>query len=373
MGNSLQRARASFPAKGAPNREVWIDILRIVLTVLVVVGHGAYYNITTAFGGIGYGHLMELSGVSDTIVHKLFNILVDWIYAYHMPVFFALSGILFQKELARNKYSSLGDLSAKKAKRLLFPLLLVWIVWNLPIKLFTGYYEGIPVWGMFLQIIFSRSVSLWFLEALFFSFLIVFFTVRVCRSDALRFVVLAVLCVIGLVIEKAEPYYVPLGNPFKYSLWLWVGMCTDRLIGILKKYRIWDLPGMILLFLADSVLYLLQLKQILPLKTVCSITIHPFILFIILVYVSQLIAGRIRSVDAIGKIVRLSGYSFGIYLYADTFNYVILRLFYNSFGAEGFGSVGISTVILLLRVAAAPLLAAAVIRLLRKLGVRYIT
>ena len=30
------------------------DILRIILVVLVVIGHGTYYNITTKFGGINY-------------------------------------------------------------------------------------------------------------------------------------------------------------------------------------------------------------------------------------------------------------------------------------------------------------------------------
>lgn len=40
-------------------RRYYYDLLRIVLVLLVVVGHGTYYSIITGFGGIHYAELMN--------------------------------------------------------------------------------------------------------------------------------------------------------------------------------------------------------------------------------------------------------------------------------------------------------------------------
>ena len=61
----------------------------------MVIGHGAYYNITTKFGGINYGTMMPDAFISDTMFHKITSILTNFIYTFHMPVFIALSGSLF--------------------------------------------------------------------------------------------------------------------------------------------------------------------------------------------------------------------------------------------------------------------------------------
>lgn len=152
------------------------DILRIILVALVVIGHGTYYNITTKFGGINYGTMMSDASISDTMFHKITSILTNFIYTFHMPAFIALSGSLFSLKKNINTRGTI----IKKTKRLLVPFIAVWIFWNLPVKYFSGYYHGVSIKGMLLQLIFPSCVYLWYLECLFFVFVIASF---VCKLE----------------------------------------------------------------------------------------------------------------------------------------------------------------------------------------------
>ena len=101
-------------------RQLDKDILRIILVILVVIGHGSYYDIITKYGGIKYGQMMELASISDTLFHRLVNSLTRFIYTFHMPLFIALSGSLF---VLKKDLSTMEFIKAK-AKRLLVPFLL---------------------------------------------------------------------------------------------------------------------------------------------------------------------------------------------------------------------------------------------------------
>lgn len=81
--------------------------------------------------------------IQDAGVHKATSLLTEWIYSFHMPAYFCLSGAVFSMELKKNRYSSVSKLIREKAKRLLIPLLFVWLVWNIPIKMLAGYYDGL--------------------------------------------------------------------------------------------------------------------------------------------------------------------------------------------------------------------------------------
>ena len=104
-------------------RRVELDVLRVILAALVVLGHGSFYTLETAFGGVDYSRLMA----GDTFFHEVVTRLSGWIYTFHMPTYFCLSGAVFSLELSRGKYPSLGPLAAAKARRLLMPLCFVWL------------------------------------------------------------------------------------------------------------------------------------------------------------------------------------------------------------------------------------------------------
>ncbi|MBR3602619.1 MAG: acyltransferase family protein [Lachnospiraceae bacterium] len=113
-------------------RQTHCDLLRVFLVILVIIGHGTYYNITTLFGGIEYGTLMKIANIEDANFHKLMSLVTDFIYTFHMPVFIALSGSVYALSNSKNFKTHM----IKKGKRLLIPFFTIWFVWNFPIKFF---------------------------------------------------------------------------------------------------------------------------------------------------------------------------------------------------------------------------------------------
>ncbi|MBR3354985.1 MAG: acyltransferase [Oscillospiraceae bacterium] len=171
--NSQSRAEQS--------RVLRYDYLRVILVVLVVLSHCSYYDIITPFGGINYQSMMLTSGISDTKMHWAIKIVSNYLYSFHMPAFFALSGCLFWKQMELQKWT-LSSLVVKKSKRLILPLLTTWIFWNIPIKYISGYYHGVPFSKVLLQLIFPNRVYLWYLESLFLVFIIVYLIARERRA-----------------------------------------------------------------------------------------------------------------------------------------------------------------------------------------------
>lgn len=96
--------------------------------------------------------------------YKIVALLTDYIYTFHMPIFISLSGSVY----ALPKEKPFKLLVWRKLKRLLIPFITVWIIWNMPLKFFTGYYEGISILGILMQMIFPKDVYLCYLESLFF-------------------------------------------------------------------------------------------------------------------------------------------------------------------------------------------------------------
>ena len=80
-----------------------------------------------------YDYLDIAKGLGILAVVWAHIMLVGWshkvIYAFHMPLFFLISGMLFRRE----KYSSFGQFAGKRAKRLLVPYLIysvvTWGIW----------------------------------------------------------------------------------------------------------------------------------------------------------------------------------------------------------------------------------------------------
>ena len=96
------------------------DSLRIWATCLVIIGHCGYYTITTNYGGIDYSSLYY----KEPIVHHILNLIVAFIYSFHMPLFIGLAGAVFRYT---TKYRNTKILSFIKSKiyRLIIPFIIV--------------------------------------------------------------------------------------------------------------------------------------------------------------------------------------------------------------------------------------------------------
>ena len=337
------------------------DLLRIILVVLVVIGHGTYYDIVTKFGGINYGTMMSNALIPDTIFHKITSILTSFIYTFHMPAFIALSGSLFSLK----KNVSMKEIIVKKAKRLLIPFLAVWFFWNLPIKYFSGYYAGVSIKGMLLQLIFPSCVYLWYLECLFFVFLIASF---ICKLEIKKQIVAVTFCwCMGVVLYKKLDQYHVLGDPLYYLLWFYLGYRLENIIVWLKKHNVWKYSSILGAFLVVCVSFVIdKIAKFPPFHFLSSYVICPFFMLIVLNYMVR--HTKINST----AVKKMSDYGMGIYLYAEPLNYLFLFAFYRLCGIEYFGLELGAAIIYFSRIIITPIIAIGITWILKRFNLKYL-
>lgn len=141
----------------------WIDIARGIGVILVIIGH-----LSKFYEGIG-----------------------QWIYSFHMPLFFALSGILFfvKKEWEKKPSAFL----VSKLKGLAFPYVTISVA-NIVYDLILHGFEHAK--GYIIDtILLNGIIALWFLPALFFSEMILHFWINWFRKHnfiAIVFLVIAI-------------------------------------------------------------------------------------------------------------------------------------------------------------------------------------
>ena len=90
------------------------DYIRAVAVLLVILGHCTYYKIMTLNGGIDYG-----INAGQSIVGKILNLITLTLYAFHMPLFIALSGSLWAVIIQDKGVPTFRSLVKNKANRLL--------------------------------------------------------------------------------------------------------------------------------------------------------------------------------------------------------------------------------------------------------------
>lgn len=180
----------------------FVDIYRAIGVILMIMGH------------IGFG--------------DLFN---HFIHAFHMPMFFLISGFLFNAE--KNKDCSIVEFIKKKAKALIIPYF-VFAVLHIPAWIALDGFS----WKPLLNVLFFSTKelpiadALWFLVALFWVDVIYFFLNRFCKKQAVLHVIIAVLAVVGCLINTLFSFVLPLAlGPALVGLGLFhIGQLT-------KKYK----------------------------------------------------------------------------------------------------------------------------------------
>ncbi len=133
-------------------------VLRMFLPILVLLGHAAVMY--TPDGA-----------VSPAAGSTFLSALAYYIYSFHMPLFFTLSGALWGYQVQRGKYREAGRFLCTKAQRLLIPYFFFGIFIVAPVIVGFGFtqrsYGSYVLHGILLS---EDSRHLWYVLALFWVF-----------------------------------------------------------------------------------------------------------------------------------------------------------------------------------------------------------
>ena len=147
-------------------RIVFYDWFRIIATLFVIIGHSAYLSIKTQYGGVNYTLPVDISPAYDSLLLTFFRGLASWVYTFHMPLFFFLSGAV----LRLKPLQKFDDFCISKIKKLLIPYIICSFAFMLPIKYIAGFYTRSNFMLALKDVgnTLSESGHLWFLPVLFF-------------------------------------------------------------------------------------------------------------------------------------------------------------------------------------------------------------
>lgn len=292
--------------------------IRIIGTIFVVIGHSAYVSISSQYGEINYAmpeHLAQL------FPFKALDAISRYIAAFHMPLFFFLSGaVLHLKPLKPLKEFIIG-----KSKRLLIPYVFVGLLFMFPIKYFTGFYSS----DSFIKSVLSFFVStgdsghLWFLVALFLCMIIFVLMVKILtKFNLYNEYALLLISIILQWISASNITTEVLGikKALGYIFWFALGYCFEK---IRKAISIKQA-----LFLSICYVMLLCLNSleliILPYEMI--ILVNCFGIYLVSELFSMLFS-KIEENKAYKIFVRNL---FNIYLFHDPLEYIVLKLFMDS-------------------------------------------
>lgn len=129
-----------------------------------MIGHSTYLNMVSSYGKVEYVLPEKLSVVYNSVIFRWIRWMPEWIYGFHMPLFFMLSGAV----LALRPISSFDRIFKSKFKRLLFPYFVWGWCFMIPAKRIGDFYSNDTVFAAMRGFLSGEEGShLWFLPALF--------------------------------------------------------------------------------------------------------------------------------------------------------------------------------------------------------------
>lgn len=162
----------------------WLDVLKCLAMFAVICGHAA---------------------TVDTQGSLKF-----YIYAFHMPLFFIISGMTLYLQLSRHEYT-FKNILLNKCRTLLWPYLIFNLLliplWFCYFKLFDPSAGSVP--GLLVAIVYSNPTwsslpisASWFLTTLFLSSLLLFAALKLCKGRSLSlFITCMIIGIIGYIIS----------------------------------------------------------------------------------------------------------------------------------------------------------------------------
>lgn len=171
----------------------------------------------------GIGIVLSIFG------HINYSFLHNFIYMFHMPLFFFLSGYFFDI----NKYN-FRDFAKKKFKTLIIPYFLIGII----LLIFNYFIHGdFTLYKFFIQ---KRSQTIWFLTSLFFSELVFYVICKIFKNYTYIGIIVTMLFIFGNVLSNifsdiSLPWNV---DSILFSLFfLWGGLVYKKNQHLICRYQ----------------------------------------------------------------------------------------------------------------------------------------
>lgn len=312
------------------------DYLRIMATILVVLGHSTYYKIITDYGGCDYSVFAD----DRSNMYHLIEIITMVIYLFHMPLFMALSGALFWKSLKKGKYSTLKEILQVKGKRLLLPFLIVSVCYSFPLKLVSGYYtasQNIISDFFFGQLLLQGNSHLWYCLTLFLIFVVAYILEKCLKDNVFAKIgILLILHIFSFAIKLTL-----FSSVFSYAFWFYMGFyfesIRENFERIVEKKTFWISATVVIPVI--YICYDLLCVQDSFLLVVVARIVKIGLTSVLCLYMYGIAYALIKTKIMENKLCRtLRNDSYGIYLYSDSWNYVLLLLGTTFFGERIFAS-----------------------------------
>ncbi len=352
------------------------DVLRVIVTLLVIVGHSTYFSIMTNYGGCDYSGFTE---PNLSIFYKLANLAVGTIYLFHMPLYMALSGALMRYRVETvGEYNSLKHLVFNKIPKLIIPFIVVTVVFQIPIKYLGGYYdESENIFkDMFVgQFLIQGNTHLWFLPTLFVIFILVYLLEKFVKIKLkYKLLLFAVISIFHSFIPIAL-----LNHIIQYLFWFYAGYCfeieRENLNNRIKHRKTISLLLTCILFIISIAI----LKLLIPEDNSVLIKLLTNIMELLcgalgccIVYILSYLLTYTKILDnLLFKLIRQN--TLGLYLYSDMWNYVILAIGVELFGSWIFISNIGSALFIFARIILTFVISLLISIILKKMKIKYIS
>lgn len=213
------------------------DLLKVFAILLVVIGH-----ITILYRGTCFG-LAE---------NRYLTFLCTAIYLFHMPLFIALSGAIFQVGLDRGKYSLFYPFLENKLLRIGIPFLAVGSLFLAPSLYFLKMSHG---GGEFISIVYNviccmgEERHLWYLPSLFWIFMIAWVLDKALISNFLSLIVSILFALFYSLFIDFD--FMCLSNAIHYLPYFLVGMILQKHSELVGRKML--LTGLGVMFIVGSI------------------------------------------------------------------------------------------------------------------------
>lgn len=294
------------------------DWLRLVATIYVVIGHSAYFNIQSTFGGVAYELPENISATYGSSVMHFFRYLSEWVYGFHMPLFFILSGAV----LALKPIGRFDTFVKSKIKRLIIPYFAFGLLFMLPIKYIGGFYNQYSIFLAMQGFLSGLDAGhLWFLTALFWC-LIVFaviekVAIKFCIDS--RYLLLMISCVIQLTYAYIPFNVLGMKTGLSYIFWFALGFVFEK---ERQEHGLWNIKKTLLAYVILTAIEFAHKRY--------GILNNFFVIFCGSMH-TFLLADILSR--ALKKVTKTKGWKvitrnlFYVYLLHDPLEYIVLRLF----------------------------------------------